>query len=232
MHGLVSHLHERRAGIGIGIDRDGLDTHAPRGLDDPASNFAAVGDEDFLEHSSSLSFASQSIRLPGAAAMLSAIMRTADEQEGATASQLLDCDRLRISRVIGRAHRPLTSRAPLASSCKASRDSSPMPVVRIGARSIIFGDCQIIAATTLVSRLGNAAPRWAWRIQSPHRASKRGPHWPAPLRPSKRSSAPLRGDAKENCSWIYSPDPSSGGILWPSRRSISAAHSTTLLPGP
>ena len=48
--GFVCHLHEGRAGIGIGIDRNGLDTHPAGGLDHPASNFATVGDEDFLEH--------------------------------------------------------------------------------------------------------------------------------------------------------------------------------------
>ncbi len=52
VHGLVRHLHERRAGIGIGIDRNGLDTHPAGGLDHPASDFATVGDEDFLEHQS------------------------------------------------------------------------------------------------------------------------------------------------------------------------------------
>ena len=50
VHGFVSHLHKRRAGIGIRIDRDGLDTHPPGGLNHPASDFATVGDEDFFEH--------------------------------------------------------------------------------------------------------------------------------------------------------------------------------------
>jgi hypothetical protein len=52
MHRLVGHLHERRARIGIGIDGDGLDTHAAGGLDDPAGDFATIGDEDFLEQCS------------------------------------------------------------------------------------------------------------------------------------------------------------------------------------
>src|SRR3546814_811950 len=50
MHRLVGHLHERRARVGVRIDRDGRNTHAPRGLDDAAGDFAAVGDQDFLEH--------------------------------------------------------------------------------------------------------------------------------------------------------------------------------------
>ena len=50
MHRLVGHLHKRRARVGVGIDRDGLDAHAARRADDAAGNFAAIGDEDFLEH--------------------------------------------------------------------------------------------------------------------------------------------------------------------------------------
>ncbi len=50
MHGLVGQLHEGRARIGVRIDRDGLDTHAARGADDTAGDFATVSDEDFLEH--------------------------------------------------------------------------------------------------------------------------------------------------------------------------------------
>jgi hypothetical protein len=36
--------------VGVGIDRDRLDAHAARGLDDPAGDFAAIGDQDALEH--------------------------------------------------------------------------------------------------------------------------------------------------------------------------------------
>jgi hypothetical protein len=50
MHRLIRHLHKRRAGIRVRIDRHRLDTHAARRLDNPASNFATVGDEDFFEH--------------------------------------------------------------------------------------------------------------------------------------------------------------------------------------
>jgi hypothetical protein len=50
VHGLIRHLHERRTRVGIRINRDSLDTHAARRRDDPAGNFAAVGDQDFLEH--------------------------------------------------------------------------------------------------------------------------------------------------------------------------------------
>ncbi len=58
MHRLVRHLDERRARIGVRIDRDGLDTHPARGLDNPASNFAAIGDEDFFEHGTNQLFVS------------------------------------------------------------------------------------------------------------------------------------------------------------------------------
>ena len=48
--GLVGHFDVERVLVGVGIDRDGLDAHAPRGLDDAAGDLAAVGDQDFLEH--------------------------------------------------------------------------------------------------------------------------------------------------------------------------------------
>ena len=51
MHRLIRHPHKRRARIGIGINRHCGNTHPARGLNHPASNFAAIGDEDFLEHS-------------------------------------------------------------------------------------------------------------------------------------------------------------------------------------
>ncbi len=50
MHRLVRHLHEGRARIGIRIDRDRGNAHPPRSADDPASDFAAISDEDFGEH--------------------------------------------------------------------------------------------------------------------------------------------------------------------------------------
>jgi hypothetical protein len=40
----------QRVIIGIGIDGDRLDAHLPRGLDDAAGDFAAIGDQDFGEH--------------------------------------------------------------------------------------------------------------------------------------------------------------------------------------
>ncbi len=49
-YGLVGHLHMRRANVGIGINRDGLDAHAPRSADHPARNLPAICDQDFLEH--------------------------------------------------------------------------------------------------------------------------------------------------------------------------------------
>ena len=59
---LVGHLHMRRARVGVGIDRDGLDPHAPRGADHPARNLAAIGDQDFLEHQSSFKATVSSLR--------------------------------------------------------------------------------------------------------------------------------------------------------------------------
>ena len=49
MHRLVRHGDEGRAGIGIGIDRDGCDPHLPRRGDDPAGDLAAIGNQDFRE---------------------------------------------------------------------------------------------------------------------------------------------------------------------------------------
>ena len=55
MHCLIRHPHKWRARIGIGIDRHGGNPHPARSLDDPASDFAAIGDQDFLEHQVSVS---------------------------------------------------------------------------------------------------------------------------------------------------------------------------------
>jgi hypothetical protein len=37
-------------GIGLGIDRDRADAHAVERANDAAGDFAAIGDQDFLEH--------------------------------------------------------------------------------------------------------------------------------------------------------------------------------------
>jgi len=50
MHRLVRHLHMQRVLIRIGIDRDSLNAHLPRSLDDTAGNFAPVRDQYLLEH--------------------------------------------------------------------------------------------------------------------------------------------------------------------------------------
>src|SRR3546814_9034147 len=39
MHRLVGHPHEGRARVGVGIDGDGRDAHAARGLDDATGDF-------------------------------------------------------------------------------------------------------------------------------------------------------------------------------------------------
>ena len=48
--GGIGHLHMQGVFVGLRIDRDRLDPHAAGGLDDPAGDFAAVGDQDALEH--------------------------------------------------------------------------------------------------------------------------------------------------------------------------------------
>ena len=47
---LVRHIDGHRAGVGVGIDNDGLHAHAPRRLDHPAGDFPAICDQDFREH--------------------------------------------------------------------------------------------------------------------------------------------------------------------------------------
>ena len=47
MHRLIRHADVKRVAVGIGVDGHGRDAHAPSGLDDPAGNFPAIGDEDF-----------------------------------------------------------------------------------------------------------------------------------------------------------------------------------------
>ncbi len=50
MNRFIRHLNMQRVPIGIGIDGHGLDAHPAGGLDDPAGDFAAIGDQDSLEH--------------------------------------------------------------------------------------------------------------------------------------------------------------------------------------
>jgi hypothetical protein len=49
-HGFIGHFDMQRGRIGVGINRDGLDAHFARGLDDAAGDFTTVGDEDLVEH--------------------------------------------------------------------------------------------------------------------------------------------------------------------------------------
>ena len=46
----IGHLDMQGVLVGLGKDRDGLDPHAAGGLDDPAGDFAAIGNQDALEH--------------------------------------------------------------------------------------------------------------------------------------------------------------------------------------
>ena len=49
-HGIVGHFDVERVAIGLGIDGDRLDPHAAGGLDDPAGDLAAIGDQNSFEH--------------------------------------------------------------------------------------------------------------------------------------------------------------------------------------
>src|SRR5205085_288604 len=50
VHRLVGELDMARVLVGIGVDGHRLDAHLPGGLDDAAGDFAAVGNEDLVEH--------------------------------------------------------------------------------------------------------------------------------------------------------------------------------------
>ena len=43
--GPIGRPHVQRISIRIGVDRDRLDTHAPRGAHDATRDFAAIGDQ-------------------------------------------------------------------------------------------------------------------------------------------------------------------------------------------
>ncbi len=43
-NGVIGHFDVERVPVGLGIDRDGLDPHAPGSLDDPTGDLAAIGD--------------------------------------------------------------------------------------------------------------------------------------------------------------------------------------------
>ena len=47
---LVGQPHMQRVAVGVGIDRDRAQAHAPGGADDAAGDLAAIGDEDGFEH--------------------------------------------------------------------------------------------------------------------------------------------------------------------------------------
>ena len=49
-HRFVRHLHMRRTSVGVRINRDRPDPHAPRGADHPARDLPAIGDQDLGEH--------------------------------------------------------------------------------------------------------------------------------------------------------------------------------------
>ncbi len=49
--GLVGLTHVQRSAIDIGVDRDRADAHLAAGTNHAHGNFAAIGDQDFFEHS-------------------------------------------------------------------------------------------------------------------------------------------------------------------------------------
>ncbi len=49
-NGLIGHFDMERVAVGLGIDGDRLDPHAAGGLDDPAGDLAAIGDQNSFEH--------------------------------------------------------------------------------------------------------------------------------------------------------------------------------------
>jgi len=51
-HRLIGARDMQRITVGIGEHRHRGDTHPPRGANHPASDFSAIGDEDFGEHES------------------------------------------------------------------------------------------------------------------------------------------------------------------------------------
>ena len=52
-NGRVGHFHMQGVLVGRRINRDRLDPHAASGLDDPAGDFAAIGNQNTLEHAAS-----------------------------------------------------------------------------------------------------------------------------------------------------------------------------------
>src|ERR1043166_6145803 len=51
-HRLIGHFDMQRVAVGPGIDRNRRDPHPPGGLDDPAGDLAAIGDQNSFEHAS------------------------------------------------------------------------------------------------------------------------------------------------------------------------------------
>jgi len=49
-NGLIGHFDVERVAIGLRIDGNRLDPHAAGSLDDPAGDFAAIGDQNSFEH--------------------------------------------------------------------------------------------------------------------------------------------------------------------------------------
>ncbi len=52
-HGFIGQADVAGVGVGLGIDSNGADTHAPGGPDDTAGDFSAIGNEDLGEHAQS-----------------------------------------------------------------------------------------------------------------------------------------------------------------------------------
>ena len=50
MHRLIRHFDMQGIAVRVRIDRNGLNTHLAGRLNHAASDFTAIGDQDFLEH--------------------------------------------------------------------------------------------------------------------------------------------------------------------------------------
>jgi len=53
-YGVVGLADVRQGGVGVGVDRDGLDAERTAGAEDPRGDLGAVGDEESTDHDSHL----------------------------------------------------------------------------------------------------------------------------------------------------------------------------------
>ena len=77
-------LHVPRVAIGVGIDRNGLDAHLARRLDDAAGDLAAVGDQDLGEHQGGLGHGAGHMRNTPKRVSRAGALRLADKARAST----------------------------------------------------------------------------------------------------------------------------------------------------